>query len=104
MEPMGAEGGIPGYLPGTAPLIQLLMLVPAICVHVPWALSSITQQGYVFVGEDRLREIADHHLPEIVEIISPVESGLRMAHYFIEVLRTLAGRSRIHTAARQWQC
>jgi hypothetical protein len=67
LTPMGEEGGTPDYLPGIAALIQLLMLLPAICVHVPWALSSITQQGYVFVGEERLREIADHHLPEIVE-------------------------------------
>lgn len=84
MEPMGAEGGIPGYLPGTAPLIQLLMLVPAICVHVPWALSSITQQGYVFVGEDRLREIADHHLPEIVEQLAPLTQGFAWPTDFIQ--------------------
>ena len=51
------------------------MLVPAICAHVPWALSSICQQGYVFVGEQRLREIVEHHLPEVVEQLAPRTPG-----------------------------
>ena len=69
--PFGAAGGTPDYLPGIAALIQQLMLLPAICMQVPWALSSISQQGYVFVGEERLRDIVDHHLPEVVEQLAP---------------------------------
>ncbi|RYF30488.1 MAG: hypothetical protein EOO23_05035 [Comamonadaceae bacterium] len=71
LNPMSEGGGQPEYLPSIAPLIQLLMLVPAICAHVPWALSSICQQGYVFVGEQRLREVVEHHLPEVVEQLAP---------------------------------
>ncbi|MGZ9045042.1 MAG: hypothetical protein ACXW24_11510 [Telluria sp.] len=72
LSPIGDEAGIPDYLPGISALIQLLMLVPAICAHVPWALSSIIQQGYVFVGEERLRDILNYHLPEIVEQLAPL--------------------------------
>jgi hypothetical protein len=71
LNPVGAGADPPEYLPGIAALTQLLMLVPAISAHVPWALSSICQQGYVFVGEQRLRAIADHHLPELVEQLAP---------------------------------
>lgn len=71
LNPVGVGESPPEYLPGIAALTQLLMLVPAISAHVPWALSSICQQGYVFVGEQRLREIVDRHLPEIVEQLTP---------------------------------
>ena len=82
--PIGDGGGIPDYLPSIAPLIQLLMLVPAICVHVPWALSSISQQGYVFVGEEQLRDIVDHHLPEVVEKLAPRTAGFAWPADFIQ--------------------
>jgi hypothetical protein len=72
LRPMGEDGDVPDYLPSIAALVQLLMLVPAICAHIPWALSSISQQGYVFVGEERLRDIFDRHLPEVVEQLAPV--------------------------------
>jgi hypothetical protein len=84
LSPMGAEGGIPDYLPGIAALTQLLMLVPAICVHVPWALSSITQQGYVFVGEARLRDIVDHHIREVIEQLAPLTPGFAWPADFIQ--------------------
>lgn len=84
LSPMGDEGGIPDYLPGIAALIQLLMLVPVICVHVPWALSSITQQGYVFVGENRLRDIVEHHLPEIVGQLAVRTAGFAWPADFIQ--------------------
>lgn len=75
LSPLGDTGGIPSYLSGIASLIQLLMLVPVLCAHVPWALSSITQQGYVFVGEERLRRIIDDHLPKIVDELAPRTLG-----------------------------
>ena len=75
LNPMGEGGGLPEYLPGIAALTQLLMLVPAISAHVPWALSSICQQGYVFVGEQRLREIVDRHLPDVVDQLAPRTPG-----------------------------
>lgn len=84
LSPMGAEGGIPDYLPGIAALTQLLMLVPTICVHVPWALSSITQQGYVFVGEARLRDIVDHHIREVIEQLAPLTPGFAWPADFIQ--------------------
>lgn len=84
LSPMGAKGGIPDYLPGIAALTQLLMLVPAMCVHVPWALSSIAQQGYVFVGEERLRDIVDHHIREIVEQLAPLTPGFAWPADFIQ--------------------
>lgn len=81
---MGAKGGIPDYLPGVAALIQLLMLVPAICVRVPWALSSITQQGYVFVGEEQLRNLVNHHIPEVVDQLAPLTPGFAWPTDFIQ--------------------
>ena len=84
LTPVGAEGGIPDYMSDIAPLIQLLMLVPAICVHVPWALSSITQQGYLFMGEERLRDTVDHYLPEIVGQLSPLTPGYSWPADFIQ--------------------
>lgn len=84
LNPMGDEGGIPDYLPGTAALLQLLMLVPAICLRVPWALSSITQQGYVFVGEERLRGIVNQHLPEVVEQLTLRTAGFAWPADFIQ--------------------
>lgn len=84
LSPMGAEGGIPDYLPSIAALTQSLMLVPAICVHVPWALSSITQQGYVFVGEERLRDIVNHHIREVVEQLAPLTPGFAWPVDFIQ--------------------
>lgn len=75
LNPMGEGGSLPEYLPGIAALTQLLMLVPAISAHVPWALSSICQLGYVFVGEQRLREVVDHHLPEVVGQLAPRTPG-----------------------------
>ncbi|MDP3583528.1 MAG: hypothetical protein Q8R61_00235 [Thiobacillus sp.] len=84
LNPVGVEAGIPHYLPGIAALAQLLMLVPAICVHVPWALSSITQQGYVFVGEERLRDIVDHHIHGIVEQLAPLTPGFAWPANFIQ--------------------
>lgn len=75
LNPVGEGGGLPEYLPSIAALTQLLMLVPAICAHVPWALSSICQQGYVFVGEQRLREVVEHHLPEVVAQLAPRTPG-----------------------------
>jgi hypothetical protein len=84
LSPMGDEGGIPDYLPGIAALIQLLMLVPAICVHVPWARSSITQQGYVFVAEERLRDIVAHHLPEVVNQLAARTPGFAWPADFIQ--------------------
>ena len=84
LSPMGDAGGIPEYLPGIAALIQLLMLVPAICVHVPWAMSSITKQGYVFVGDDRLRDIIDHHLSDTVKQLAPRTPGFSWPADFIQ--------------------
>ena len=84
LSPVGAEGGIPDYLPGIAALTQLLMLVPAICVHVPWALSSITQQGYVFVGEERLCDIVDNHICEVNEQLAPLTPGFAWPADFIQ--------------------
>ncbi|PLC47885.1 hypothetical protein CR159_21150 [Pollutimonas subterranea] len=84
LRPMGEEGGVPEYLSGIAALIQLLVLVPAICVHVPWAFCSIIQHGYVFVGEERLRDIFDHHLAEIVEQLAPLTPGFAWPTNFIE--------------------
>ena len=84
LNPIGEAGGIPDYLAEIAALIQLLMLVPVICVHVPWALSSIAQQGYVFVGEERLRAIVDDHLPEVVAQLAPRTPGFAWPTCFAE--------------------
>lgn len=84
LSPMGAEGSIPDYLPSIAALTQLLMFVPAICVQVPWALSSITQQGYVFVGEEPLRDIVDHHIREVVGQLAPLTPGFAWPVDFIQ--------------------
>lgn len=84
LSPMGAEGGIPDYLPRIAALTQLLMFVPAICVHVSWALSSISQQGYVFVGEERLRDIVDHQIREVVGQLAPLTPGFAWPVDFIQ--------------------
>ena len=84
LNPIGVEGGIPDYIPRIAALIQLLMFVPAICVHVPWALSSITQQGYVFLGEERLRDIVDHHIREVVGQLAPLTPGFAWPVDFIQ--------------------
>lgn len=65
--PLGSEGGIPQYLPKIAPICQLLILMPTIVARVPWALSSIVQQGYFFIGEPHLRSIFDTCLGEVVE-------------------------------------
>lgn len=75
LNPFGEGGTPPEYLPDIAALTQLLMLMPAISVHVPWALSSICQQGYIFVGEQRLREVVDHHLPEVREQLASRTPG-----------------------------
>lgn len=84
LNPIGVEGDIPDYIPRIAALIQLLMFVPAICVHVPWALSSITQQGYVFVGEERLRDIVDHHMREVIGQLAPLTPGFAWPVDFIQ--------------------
>lgn len=84
LRPLGDEGGIPDYLSDISALLQLLTLIPAICVHVPWALSSITQQGYVFVGEDRLRDIVNRHLPEVVGQMAPRTPGFTWPTDFVE--------------------
>lgn len=84
LNPMGAEGCSPDYLPSIAALTQLLMFVPAICVYVPWALSSITQQGYVLVGEERLRDIVDHHIREVVGQLAPLTPGFAWPVDFIQ--------------------
>lgn len=84
LSPMGNEGGIPDYLPEVAALIQLLMLVPTLCVRVPWMLSSITRMGYAIVGEEHLREIVEHHLPEVVEQLTPHTPGFSWATDFVQ--------------------
>jgi hypothetical protein len=89
LNPMGEGGGLPEYLPSIAALTQLLMLVPVISAHVPWALSSICQQGYVFVGEQRLREVVDHHLPEVVEQLAPRTPGFAWPTNFDQLREAL---------------
>ena len=84
LSPMGADGGTPDYLHSIAALIQLLMLIPALCTHVPWALSSMTQQGYFFVGEERLRDIVDKYLPEIVEQLTPWTPGFTWPTNYVQ--------------------
>jgi hypothetical protein len=90
LNPIGEGGGLPEYLPAIAALTQMLMLVPAICAHVPWALSSICQQGYVFVGEQRLREVVDHHLPEVVAQLAPRTPGFAWQSNFDQLNSALA--------------
>lgn len=89
LNPMGEGGSLPEYLPSIAALIQLLMLVPAISADVPWALSSICQQGYAFVGEQRLREVVDHYLPEVVAQLAPRTPGFAWPSNFDQWHTTL---------------
>lgn len=70
LAPIGEEGGLPDYLPSIAALCELLMLVPMICLHVPWGLSSIVQHGYVFVGD-----IVNRYLPEVIDQLASWTPG-----------------------------
>lgn len=65
---------IPDYVLFVAPLIQLLVLMPLLCLRFPWALSSAIQQGYFFVRENNLAAEFDYLLPEInkqLQLIAP---------------------------------
>ncbi|MCA3081622.1 MAG: hypothetical protein ING69_03080 [Rhodocyclaceae bacterium] len=91
LSPLGKEGGVPDYLPKIASLCQLLLLVPSICAQVPWALSSIVQQGYVFIGKQRLRNIVDHYLHEVVDQLAPRTLGFAWPKNFDDWHEAISG-------------
>jgi hypothetical protein len=70
LQPFDGEAGSPDYLHHVAPLIQLLVMLPALIAQVPWAFGSILQQGYFFCGARRLTDLFDAYLPDVAAILS----------------------------------
>ncbi|KAA0996168.1 hypothetical protein FVF58_50265 [Paraburkholderia panacisoli] len=77
LRPFDGEAGSPEYLREVAPLIQLLVMLPALMTQVPWAFGTILQQGYFFCGATRLEALFDAYLPEATAILAGETPGLR---------------------------
>lgn len=77
LQPFDGEAGSPEYLRDVAPLIQLLVMLPALMTQAPWAFGSILQQGYFFCGAKRLEALFDAYLPEIAAILTRETPGFR---------------------------
>lgn len=84
-----ADSEAPDYLENIAALVELLMLVPAICSKAPWALSSIVQYGYAFVDEGSLRAIIDRELPPIASQLSSLTHSHMWPQRFDELFEAL---------------
>ncbi|MPW04848.1 hypothetical protein GCT19_04150 [Paraburkholderia sp. CNPSo 3155] len=70
LQPFDGEARLPEYLRDVAPLVQLLVMLPAFIAQIPWAFGSILQQGYFFCGATRMGELFDAYLPDVAAILT----------------------------------
>jgi hypothetical protein len=84
LTPISEHEKIPAYLPEMAALIQLLVMLPAICDHLPWALSSLIRRGYVCASEEQLADIVSGCLPDVVRQLSPFTPNFEWPANFAE--------------------
>ena len=89
LQPFNREVGSPEYLRHVAPLIQLLVTLPALIAQVPWALGSILQQGYFFWGVKRLEDLLDKYLPDVAAILAKETPEFRWPTTTIEWLTAI---------------